>query len=35
MSLGSHPISQPGLDISPIWNLVIATEVRKLQFRPM
>jgi hypothetical protein len=30
MSLLDHPISQPSLDISPIWTPVIAAEVRKL-----
>jgi hypothetical protein len=30
-----HPISQPSLDISPIWTLIIAAEVRKLQLRPV
>jgi hypothetical protein len=31
MSLLEHPISQPSLDISPIWTPVIATEIKKLQ----
>jgi hypothetical protein len=35
MSLLDHPISQPSLDISPIWTPVITAEVRKLQFRPV
>jgi hypothetical protein len=35
MSLVDHPISQPSLDISPIWTPVIAAEVRKLQLRPV
>jgi hypothetical protein len=35
MSLVDHPISQPSLDISPIWTPVIAAEVRKLQLCPM
>jgi hypothetical protein len=34
MSLVDHPISQPSLDISPIWTPTIAAEVRKLQLRP-
>jgi predicted GIY-YIG superfamily endonuclease len=33
MSLLDHPISQPSLDISPIWTPVITAEVRKPQFR--
>jgi hypothetical protein len=28
MSLVDHPISQPSLDISPIWIRVIAAEVK-------
>jgi hypothetical protein len=35
MSLLDHPISEPSLDISPIWTPVIATQVRKLQLRPV
>jgi hypothetical protein len=35
MSLVDHPISQPSLDISPMWTPIIAAEVRKLQLRPM
>jgi hypothetical protein len=35
MFLLEHPISQPSLNISPIWTLVIAAEVRKLQLRPV
>jgi hypothetical protein len=31
MSLLDHPISQPSSDISPIWTLVIAAEIKKLQ----
>jgi hypothetical protein len=31
MSLLEHPISQPSLDISPIWTPVIAAEIKKLQ----
>jgi hypothetical protein len=27
MSLVDHPISQPSLDISPIWTFIIAAEV--------
>jgi hypothetical protein len=30
-----HPISQPSLDISPIWTPIIAAEVRKLQLCPV
>jgi hypothetical protein len=29
MSLLDHPISQPRLDISPIWTPVITVEVKK------
>jgi hypothetical protein len=29
MSLIDHPISQPSLDISPVWTPVITAEVRK------
>jgi hypothetical protein len=35
MSLIGHPISQPSLDISPIWAPIIAAGVRQLQFRPL
>jgi hypothetical protein len=35
MSLVDHPISQPSLDISPIWIPIIAAEVRKLQLHPV
>jgi hypothetical protein len=31
MPLLDHPISQPSLDISPIWTPVIAAEIKKLQ----
>jgi hypothetical protein len=31
MSLLDHSISQPNLDISPIWTPVIAAEINKLQ----
>jgi hypothetical protein len=34
-SLAAHPISQPRLDISPIWTPIIEAEVRKLQLRPV
>jgi hypothetical protein len=34
-SLLDHLISQPSLDISPIWSPIITTEVSKLQFRSM
>jgi hypothetical protein len=30
MSQIDHPISQPSLDISPVWTSVITAEVRKL-----
>jgi hypothetical protein len=33
MSRVDLPISQPSLDISPIWTPVITAEVRKLQLR--
>jgi hypothetical protein len=35
MSLAGHPIGQPSLDISPLWTLNIAAEIRKLQLRPV
>jgi hypothetical protein len=35
ISLIAHPISQPSKGMSPIWTLIIATEVRKQQLRPM
>jgi hypothetical protein len=35
MSLADHPISQPSLDISPIWNPIAAAEGRKPQLRPV
>jgi hypothetical protein len=35
MSLLDHPISQPSLDISPIWTPIIAAEVTKLQLHPV
>jgi hypothetical protein len=31
----AHPISQPSLDISPIWTPIITAEVRRLQLRPV
>jgi hypothetical protein len=31
MSLLDHPISQPSLDISPIWTPIITAEATKLQ----
>jgi hypothetical protein len=34
MSLVDHPISQPSLDISPIWAPFIAAEIRKLYTSP-
>jgi hypothetical protein len=35
MSLLDHPISQPSLDISPIWIPIIAAEGGKLQLHPV
>jgi hypothetical protein len=35
MSLVAHPISQPNLDISPIWTPIVAAEVRNLQLPPV
>jgi hypothetical protein len=35
MSLVDHPISQPSLDISPVWTPVITAEVRQLHLRPV
>jgi hypothetical protein len=35
MSLIDHPVSQPSLDISPIWTSFIRAEVKKLQLRPL
>jgi hypothetical protein len=35
MPLTDHLISQPSLDISPIWTPVITAEVKKLQFCPV
>jgi hypothetical protein len=35
MSLVDHPISQPSLNISPIWTPIITAEARKLQNRPV
>jgi hypothetical protein len=32
-SLLKHPISQPSLDISPIWTPVITAEVKELPLR--
>jgi hypothetical protein len=34
-SLIHHPISQPSLEIAPIWAPIIAAQIRKLQLRPM
>jgi hypothetical protein len=31
MSLLDHPISQPSLDISPIWTPVITADLKRLQ----
>jgi hypothetical protein len=33
MSLLDHPVSQPSLDISPIWTPVITAEVKKLLYQ--
>jgi hypothetical protein len=36
MSLVDHPISEPSLDISPIWTPIIEAEIRNynsIQFR--
>jgi hypothetical protein len=33
ISLIGHPVSQPSLDISPIWTPVITAEVKILQLR--
>jgi hypothetical protein len=35
MVLADHPISQPGLAISPTWTPIIEAEVSKLQLRPV
>jgi hypothetical protein len=35
VSLVDHPVSQPNLDISPVWIHVIIAEVKKLQLRPV
>jgi hypothetical protein len=35
MSLVDHPISQPSLDISPIWTPLMVAEIRKLRLRPV
>jgi hypothetical protein len=35
VSVVENPISQPSLDISPIWTPVIAAEVRKLEHHPV
>jgi hypothetical protein len=35
VSLIDHLISQPSLDISPIWTHVITAEVKKLQLCPV
>jgi hypothetical protein len=34
MSLAARPVSQPSLDTSPIWTLIVEAEVRKLQLFP-
>jgi hypothetical protein len=33
--LADHPISQPSLDICPIWSPIIAATVRILELRPV
>jgi hypothetical protein len=33
MSLVAYPISQPSLDIAPIWTPIIAAEVRELKLQ--
>jgi hypothetical protein len=33
MSLLAYPISQPSLDISPIWTPFITAEIKKLEHR--
>jgi hypothetical protein len=35
MPVIDHPISQPSLDISPIWTPAITSEVKILQLRPV
>jgi hypothetical protein len=35
MSLADHPISQPSLDISPIWTPIIVADVEELHLRPL
>jgi hypothetical protein len=35
MSLIDHLISQPSLDISPIWTPIITAEAKKLQLCPV
>jgi hypothetical protein len=35
MSLIDHPISQPSLDICPIWTPVITAEVKRLHLSPL
>jgi hypothetical protein len=35
LSLVAHPISEAGLDISPIWTPIIKVKVRKFQFHPI
>jgi hypothetical protein len=35
MSLVDHPVSQPSLDISPLWTPIITAEVRKLKRSPV
>jgi hypothetical protein len=35
MSLIDHPISQPKVDMSPIWTPVITAEVREPLLRPV
>jgi hypothetical protein len=35
MILADYPVSQPSLDIFPIWTSIIAPEASKLQIRPV
>jgi hypothetical protein len=34
MSQVAHPISQPSIDVSPIWSPIIEEKDSKLQLRP-
>jgi hypothetical protein len=35
VSLAVHQISQPNMDISPIWTPIIEAEVKELQLCPV